>query len=39
MNEPGCRIIEAVAAGEIDPKRLELFQMLGKARQNSPHHL
>ena len=39
MNEPGCRIIEAVAAGEIDPKRLELFRMLGKARQKSPHHL
>ena len=39
MNEPGCRIIEAVAAGEIDPKRLELFQMLSRARQKSPHHL
>jgi hypothetical protein len=28
-----------VAAGEIDPKRLELFQMLSRARQKSPHHL
>jgi len=39
MNEPGCRIIEAVAAGEVDPKRLELFQMLSKAGQKSPHQL
>jgi ribosome biogenesis GTPase len=39
LNEPGCRIIEAVAEGEIDPERLELFRMLSKARQKSPHHL
>ncbi len=38
-HEPGCRIIEAVAAGEIDRKRLELFQMLRKSLQQPPHHL
>jgi ribosome biogenesis GTPase / thiamine phosphate phosphatase len=39
QHEPGCRIIEAVEAGTIEPKRLQLFQMLQKSRQKSPHHI
>lgn len=39
QHEPGCRIIEAVEAGKIDPQRLQLFQMLQKSRQKSPHHI
>jgi ribosome biogenesis GTPase / thiamine phosphate phosphatase len=39
QHEPGCRIIEAVEAGKIDPQRLQLFQMLQKSRQRSAHHI
>jgi ribosome biogenesis GTPase len=39
MNEPGCRIVAAVAAGDVDSRRLDLFRTLCKARQNAPQHL
>ncbi len=36
--EPGCRLDEAVAAGDIDPARLRLFQTLRRLRQNASRH-
>lgn len=36
--EPGCRILEAVDAGEIDRRRLDLFHMLLKSRQGAAQH-
>ena len=38
LNEPGCRILEAAAAGEIDRRRLELFHTLLKSRQEAAHY-
>jgi len=37
--EPGCRLQEAVAAGEIDPARLRLFQSLRRLQQNAAQRL
>lgn len=37
--EPGCRVAEAAAAGEIDPARLKLYQTLRRLRQNTLHRL
>jgi ribosome biogenesis GTPase / thiamine phosphate phosphatase len=37
--EPGCRIQEAVAAGEIHPKRLQLFQSLRRMQHNAAKRL
>lgn len=37
--EPGCRLQEAAAAGEIDPARLQLFQTLRRLQQNAAQRL
>jgi ribosome biogenesis GTPase len=37
--EPGCRLQEAAAAGEIDAARLNLFRVLRRARQNAAKKL
>ncbi len=37
--EPGCRLQEAAAAGEIEPKRLQLFQTLLRLQKNSAQRL
>ena len=37
--EPGCRLQEAAAAGEIDPARLRLFQSLRRLQQNAAQRL
>ncbi len=37
--EPGCRLQEAAAAGEIDPSRLKLFQTLRRLQQNATQRL
>ena len=37
--EPGCRLHEAVAAGDIDPSRLRLFQTLRRLQQNAAQRL
>ena len=37
--EPGCRLQEAAAAGEIDPARLKLFQTLRRLQQNAAQRL
>ena len=37
--EPGCRLREAVAAGDIDPVRLQLFQILRRLQQNAAQRL
>ncbi|MBS0310094.1 MAG: ribosome small subunit-dependent GTPase A [Proteobacteria bacterium] len=38
-SEPGCRLLEATAAGEIDPARLKLFQTLRRLQQNAAQRL
>ena len=38
-SEPGCRLQEAVTAGEIDPARLRLFQTLRRLQQNAAQRL
>jgi len=38
-HEPGCRLIEAAAAGEINPARLQLFQTLRRLQQNAAQRL
>jgi ribosome biogenesis GTPase len=37
--EPGCRLQEAAAAGEIDPARLKLFQILRRLQHNAAQRL
>lgn len=37
--EPGCRLQEAAAAGDIDPARLKLFQTLRSLQQNAAQRL
>ncbi len=37
--EPGCRLQEAAAAGEIDPARLQLFRTLRRLQQNAAQRL
>lgn len=37
--EPGCRLLEAAAAGEIEPKRLKLFQTLQRLQHNAAQRL
>lgn len=37
--EPGCRLQEAAAAGEIEPSRLQLFQTLRRLQQNAAQRL
>ena len=37
--EPGCRIRQAADGGEIDPARLQLFQMLRRLQQNAAQRL
>ncbi|HUX29064.1 MAG TPA: ribosome small subunit-dependent GTPase A [Thiobacillus sp.] len=37
--EPGCRLQEAAAAGEIAPARLKLFQTLRRLQQNAAQRL
>lgn len=37
--EPGCRLQEAVADGDIDPRRLQLFQTLRRLQQNAAQRL
>jgi ribosome biogenesis GTPase len=37
--EPGCRLHEAVEAGDIDPARLRLFQTLRRLQQNAAQRL
>jgi ribosome biogenesis GTPase len=37
--EPGCRLQEATAAGDIDPARLQLFQTLRRLQQNAAQRL
>lgn len=37
--EPGCRLQEAAAAGEIDPARLKLFRILRRLQQNAAQRL
>ena len=37
--EPGCRLQEAMAAGDIDPARLQLFQTLRRLQQNAAQRL
>ncbi|MBW8371613.1 MAG: ribosome small subunit-dependent GTPase A [Thiobacillus sp.] len=37
--EPGCRLQEAAAAGEIEPMRLKLFQTLRRLQQNAAQRL
>jgi ribosome biogenesis GTPase len=38
-SEPGCRLHEAVDAGELDPARLSLFRMLRRTRQHAAQRL
>lgn len=38
-SEPGCRLQEAVAAGEIAPARLQLFQTLRRLQQTAAQRL
>jgi ribosome biogenesis GTPase len=38
-SEPGCRLRQAVAAGEIDPARLQLFQTLRQRQQIAAQRL
>lgn len=38
-HEPGCRVREAVAAGDIDVQRLQLFQTLRRLQQNAAQRL
>ncbi|MBN8778045.1 MAG: ribosome small subunit-dependent GTPase A [Thiobacillus sp.] len=38
-SEPGCRLLEAATAGEIDPARLKLFQTLRRLQQNAAQRL
>jgi ribosome biogenesis GTPase len=38
-SEPGCRLHKAAACGDIDPARLQLFQVLRKLRQNAAQRL
>ncbi|MHB0983376.1 MAG: ribosome small subunit-dependent GTPase A [Thiobacillus sp.] len=37
--EPGCRLQEAAATGEIDPARIKLFQTLRRLQQNAAQRL
>jgi ribosome biogenesis GTPase len=37
--EPGCRLQEAAAAGEIDPARIKLFQTLRRLQKNAAQRL
>lgn len=37
--EPGCRLQEVAAAGEIEPARLKLFQTLRRLQQNAAQRL
>ena len=37
--EPGCRLQEAAAAGEIESKRLQLFQTLRRLQKNAAQRL
>lgn len=37
--EPGCRLQQAAAAGEIDPARLQLFQTLRRLQHNAAQRL
>jgi ribosome biogenesis GTPase len=37
--EPGCRLQEAVAAGDIDPARLQLFQTLRRLQHHAAQRL
>ena len=37
--EPGCRLHEAVTAGEVDASRLKLFQILRRLQQNAAQRL
>jgi ribosome biogenesis GTPase len=37
--EPGCRLDAALAAGDIDPARLKLYQTLRRLRQNAAQRL
>jgi len=37
--EPDCRLQEAAAAGDIDPKRLQLFQTLRRLQKNAAQRL
>jgi ribosome biogenesis GTPase len=37
--EPGCRLQEAAAAGDIDPARLQLFRTLRRLQQNAAQRL
>ena len=37
--EPGCRLQEAAAAGDIDPGRLQLFQTLRRLQHNAAQRL
>ena len=39
QTEPGCRLHEAVAAGDIDAGRLQLFQTLRRLQQNAAQRL
>lgn len=38
-SEPGCRLHEAVDAGEVDASRLKLFQILRRLQQNAAQRL
>lgn len=38
-SEPGCRLREAVEAGEVDPARLRLFQALRRLHHNAAQRL
>lgn len=38
-SEPGCRLHEAAATGEIDPSRLKLFQTLRRLQHNAAQRL
>lgn len=38
-SEPGCRLAEAAAAGEIDPARLNLFRLLRRAQHKAAQKL
>ena len=38
-SEPGCRLQEAAAAGDIEPARLQLFQTLRRLQQNAAQRL
>lgn len=38
-SEPGCRLLEAATAGEIDPARLKLFQTLRRLQKNAAQRL